>query len=124
MADTMVLVAVALVVAVPSSSSYSHGSDFIWGIFSVGLALCLWWPLWGGVLVATVFVASMWIQEPTVVAGISNLPFVVLTAMVTVFRIIKTTVLIRLVTLNLTVAPILMVMEFRTKMMIVRLLLV
>ncbi len=82
---TMVLVAVALVVAVPSSSSYSHGSDFIWGIFSVGLALCLWWPLWGGVLVATVFVASMWIQEPTVVAGISNLPFVVLTAMVTVY---------------------------------------
>ncbi len=83
---TVILVAAIPAVAASSSLHQSYISGILWGVFLAGLALCLWWPLCGGILVAVVFAAGTWALEPVVLIGVSNLPFVILVAMVTVYR--------------------------------------
>ncbi|MFT3944093.1 MAG: histidine kinase [Ancrocorticia sp.] len=82
---TMILLLAGLIVAVPLPSHDSHSEHILWGFFLMALGLSLWWPLWSGILAANIFLAGVWLLEPTVVIGVSNLPFVVLLAMATVY---------------------------------------
>lgn len=82
---TLALLLAALVMVVPSSPLTFQISGILWGVLLVGLALCMWRPPWGCVLITAVFIVSLWTFAPTVVIGVANLPFVILMAMVTAY---------------------------------------
>lgn len=60
-------------------------SSTLWSFFFLGLALSVWRPLWSSVPLATVYIAVIWALEPSIPYGLSNLPYIYLTAMLTAF---------------------------------------
>lgn len=91
-AETVVRVVLTVVLALGSVaravqwSSDPEAATILWCVFLAGLAVVLWWPLWGSVPVAAVFLLETWVLEPSVIVGVGNLPYLCLMTMAVAYR--------------------------------------